>query len=246
VAGKGDSLLDGFFERLAGVHGGEEATDAGVTASVGVDDLLLGNGGDLDLHHLGLLSFTLADGDDDGLGSLSDNSDTVALGVGLLEVGHELGGSSTVFGLESLLLGEGGGLVLVAEDVIGVLNGIEDIVVVGEEEEGSSDVESHGLVVLGAVASDLSHGLNVGGDEEGGGVDDLGRSEVGHVLVEVRCGVLARGGKVGAETSSFPTMMQAQDPVGVSASTERMGFMSSFLQLSLMMVAYSSFPTQPK
>jgi len=161
MARNSDSYLDGVFNGVTSLHGGQEATDAGITTSVSVDDLVLADRRDGDLILGRFLTFSVTNANKDGLSSLSDNGDTVALGVGLLVGAHVLGSSGAVSSLESLLLSKSTGLIFVAEGVIGVLNGVHHFIEVGEEEEGSSDVEGHRLVVLSAVASNLFHGFGV-------------------------------------------------------------------------------------
>lgn len=185
------------------MHGGHEASDAGITTSVSVDNLLLGDSGDRDFHVDGLFAFTLTDVDNDGLSSLSDDRDTISLGVGLLELAHVLTGSTSIGSLESLFLSKSAGLIFVAEDVIGVLNSVHHIIEVGEEEEGSSDVENHRLIVISTVFTNLSHSFNVGSNEESSGVDHVGGGKVAHVFIEMSGGVLARGSKVSAESTLF-------------------------------------------
>lgn len=203
VARNSNTNLDGIFNRVTSLDGGQEATDAGISTSVSVLNVFLGDCRDGNFVGSRFFAFTVANANKDGLRSLSDDGDTVTLGVGLLVEAHVSGSSGTVLGFESLLLSESAGLIFVAEGVIGVLNGVHHIVEVGEQEEGSSDVEGHRLVVLSAVASNLSHGFSIRSDEESGGVDELSRLEVAHVLVEVRSGVLARGSEVSAKSTLF-------------------------------------------
>lgn len=178
VARNSDSDLDGLFNGVTSLDSGHEATDAGITTSVSVLNVFLSDSGDGDLVGGGFFAFSVANANEDGLGSLSDDGDTVTLGVGLLVHAHVLGSSGAVLGFESLLLGESAGLIFVAEGEIGVLNGVHNFIEVGEQEEGSGDVEGHRLVVLSAVASNLFHGFSVGSDEESGGVDELSGLEV--------------------------------------------------------------------
>jgi hypothetical protein len=179
VTGKLDSHLESVFEGLAHLETGQEGTDEGITTSVGILPLLLLDVGDLDGQNLGLDTFSFTDADDERLGSLGDDGDTSTLGVSLLVGAHVFASSESILSLESLLLGEGAGFIFIAESVVGVLNGVHDFIEVGVEEEGSGDVESHRLVVGGAVATDLLHGISVGSDEESSGVNEVGGLEVG-------------------------------------------------------------------
>jgi len=202
MAGKGDAAFNSFIKSLSHLNGGQEASNAGITTSVSINDF--GAVDSRDSNGLDFaLTFAIRDGNDNWLSTLGDDRDTVTLGVCFFVVSHVFGSGFTVFRLESLLLSKSAGLIFVAEGVIGVLNGIHNFIEVSEEEERSSDVESHRLVVLSAVASNLAHGLNVRGDEESGDVNHLGGFQIAHVSIEMRSRVFARSGKVSAEGTLF-------------------------------------------
>lgn len=198
--GQLDSFLDGVFEGEAACHALEEATDAGVAGSVRVNDLFPINFRDGHLDDGGVAA-RVGCGDDDGLGSLSDHGDARALLVSFLVVADKLGSLKAVACLEALLLSHHTAFVLIAEDKIGVFDRVHDVVIVGVDDPGRRDIEQEGLVILRAVAANLTHRLGVGGDEEGRGVDMPGGLEEPDVLVQVRGRVFDAGTEVGTKTA---------------------------------------------
>lgn len=100
-------------------------------------------------------------GHDGGLGAVGDDGDTRALGVFLGQVGQVLGDGGNVGGgdLEAVGLGVGGGLGLVADDVVPVLGRLVEGVLEELGDEGGSKVDDEDLVVGGGL---LTEGLDGG------------------------------------------------------------------------------------
>lgn len=86
------------------------------------------------------------DGNDGGLGALSDDGDTLALGVLLGKVGQVLGDGGDVGGLEVVRLGVGSGLGLVADNVVPVRGGLVELLLEELGNERSVEGESEGLL----------------------------------------------------------------------------------------------------
>lgn len=132
-----------------------ESAGEGITGTGGVVDLLLGDGVDGILLDLCL---TL-DGDNGGLGALGDDGDALAGGVLLGQISEGEGdvGDADASG-EAVRLGVGGGLGLVADDVVPVGSaGIEGLL---EElgDEGGGEGEDEGLVAAGGLLAEFHDG----------------------------------------------------------------------------------------
>lgn len=133
--------VDGALDGLALGDAGEETGGEGVTGTRGVGDLGL-----VDLVNGEGLDVVLAlDGDDGRLGALGDDGDALALIVLLRQVGQVLGDGRDVGGLEVVRLGVGGGLGLVADDVVPVRGGLVERVLEELGDEGSVQGEGEGL-----------------------------------------------------------------------------------------------------
>lgn len=133
--------VDGALDGLALGDAGEETGSEGVTGTSGVGDLGL-----VDLVDGEGLDVVLAlDGDDGRLGALGDDGYALALGVLLGQVGQVLGDGRNVGGLEVVRLGVGGGLGLVADDVVPVRGGLVERVLEELGDEGSVQGEGEGL-----------------------------------------------------------------------------------------------------
>lgn len=133
--------VDGALESLALGDTGEEASGEGVTGTGGVLDLGLVNGVDREA-----LDVVLAlDGNNSRFGALGDDGDTLALLVLLGEVGEVLSDGGDVGGLEVVRLGVGGGLGLVADDVVPVGSGLVELVLEELGDEGCVQGESERL-----------------------------------------------------------------------------------------------------
>lgn len=85
------------------------------------------------------------DGNDGGLGTLGDDGNTLALGVLLGKVGQVLGDGGDVGGLQVVRLGVGGGLGLVADDVVPVGRSLVELLLEELGNEGSVEGKSEGL-----------------------------------------------------------------------------------------------------
>ena len=88
------------------------------------------------------------DGDDGRLGALSDDGNTLALLVLLGKVGEVLSDGGDVGGLEVVGLGVGGGLGLVADNVVPVRGGLVELVLEELANERSVQGETEGLIVV--------------------------------------------------------------------------------------------------
>ena len=146
--------IDRLLKRLPLDETSKEPTSKGVTRTVGVVDLLLGNGVDGDLLDLGL-----ALGDEErGLGALGDDDDALALRVLLGEVGDVAGDVLGGVGGKRVRLGVGGRLGLVANDVIAVGDsGVQDVLKeLGDE--GGREVQDEGLVLGRRELAELLNG----------------------------------------------------------------------------------------
>lgn len=109
--------------------------------------------------HGKLLDLGLAlDGDQGGLGALRDDDGALALGVLLGELSKGTGDVLGGVGREGVGLGVGGGLGLVADDVVGVGGGGVDDVLEELGDEGGGEVEDEGLVLGGGESAELLDG----------------------------------------------------------------------------------------
>jgi hypothetical protein len=139
--------VDGALKSLTLGDTGEEASGEGVTGTGGV-----GNVGLVDLVDGESLDVVLAlDGDDGRLGALSDDGNTLALLVLLGKVGEVLSDGGDVGGLEVVGLGVGGGLGLVADNVVPVRGGLVELVLEELANERSVQGETEGLTVVSIV-----------------------------------------------------------------------------------------------
>jgi hypothetical protein len=141
--------VDGALERLALGNTGEETSGEGVTGTSGVGDLRL-----VDLVDGERLDVVLAlDGNDGGLGALGDDGDTLALLVLLGKVGEVLGDGGNVGGLQVVRLGVGGGLGLVADNVVPVGSGLVELLLEELRNERCVQGESEGLFMVSIVST---------------------------------------------------------------------------------------------
>lgn len=200
-----NAALNSLVNFLVLSPGGQPATDESITSTVGVDDVLLGDSGDLDVLNLNLSLGVLGvvSGNNDWLGLLGDHNNTGTVLVSLLILGDVLGGTESILGVKTGLLGIARSLILIHKDEVGVLKAEHDIVISDVQQEDSGQVEGEGLVLGGSQLADLSEGLVVGSDEETGGVDDAGIFESSLIFVEVGGGVLGGGADVSAQSSLF-------------------------------------------
>lgn len=112
------------------------------------------------MHWVLLDLFLTLDGDDGGEGALGDDGDALALRVLLGQVGDGLGDGADVILLVShvVRLGKGGGLGLVADDIVTIgQSGVQGVL---EElrDEGGRQGQDEGLVVGGGLLGQLHDG----------------------------------------------------------------------------------------
>jgi len=139
--------VDGALKSLTLGNTGEEASGEGVTGTSGVGDVRL-----VDLVDGERLDVVLAlDGNDSRLGTLSDDCNALALLVLLGEVGEVLGNGRDVGGLEVVGLGVGGGLSLVANNVVPVRRSLVKLLLEELGNEGSVQGEREGLRLVSTV-----------------------------------------------------------------------------------------------
>ena len=99
--------------------------------------------------------------------------------------------------LDAIGLGETSGLVFVAEEIVSMLQGIENLSAFELNQEGSREVQAHGLVCLGSILANFSQSIVVGSDEEARGVKNFCLLDEGKVCLQVLCGELQASSKVG-------------------------------------------------
>lgn len=118
------ALVDGLLQGLALDNTSQQTTSKGVTSTVGVVDESRVNGADGD--HLDLV---LALNSDQGrLGALSDDGNTLPLGVLLGKVGQSLDDVLGLLGRKVVGHSIGLGLSLIADDVVPVRGaGVDDL-----------------------------------------------------------------------------------------------------------------------
>lgn len=139
--------VDGALKSLTLGDTGEETGGEGITGTSGVGDLGLVDRVDRE----GLDLVLALDGNDRGLGALGDNGNTLALLVLLGKVGKVLGDGGDVGGLQVVRLGVGGGLGLVADDVVPVGSGLVELLLEELGNERCVEGESEGLCVVSIV-----------------------------------------------------------------------------------------------
>jgi hypothetical protein len=146
-SGKPLAHVNGTLKSLALGDTGKEASGEGVTGTSGVANVVL-----VDLMDGESLDVVLAlDGNDSRLSALSDDGNTLALLVLLGKVGEVLGDGRDVGGLEVVGLGVGGGLGLVANNVVPVRRSLVELVLEELANERSVQGESEGLKVVSVV-----------------------------------------------------------------------------------------------
>lgn len=133
----------------------EETTSKGVTSTVRVGNLGSVNGVDGEL----LDALLALDGDESGESALGDDGDTLALAVLLGEVGEVPGNILGLLGGQVVRLGVGGGLGLVADNVVPVGGAGVDGVLEELGDEGSREGQDKGLVVRSSVLGELHDGV---------------------------------------------------------------------------------------
>lgn len=99
------TLGDGSDEVFAFSQRGEESSDEGVSSTVSVNNVLNGDGGDINELDGGL-TVEVASDNNSWLGTLSDDHNTGTGLAGLRELCDLLGDTNTVGGLKSLRGGE--------------------------------------------------------------------------------------------------------------------------------------------
>jgi len=92
-------------------------------------------------------------GNNGGLGALGDDGNTLALLVLLGKVGEVLGDGGNVGGLQVVRLGVGGGLGLVADNVVPVGSGLVELLLEELRNERCVQGESEGLCMVSIVST---------------------------------------------------------------------------------------------
>lgn len=148
------SHVDTGGEVLALHDTGQKTSGKGVTGTVGVVDVFLGDGVNRELLDLVL---TL-DGDQGRLGALGDNGDSLSLAILLWQVSEVLDDIPGILGGQVVRLGVGSGLGLVTEDEVPVrgasVNGILEEL--GNERSGQR--QDKYLVFLSGLFGKLHNG----------------------------------------------------------------------------------------
>lgn len=146
--------VDAGLEGLALEDTGKETTGKGVTGTVGVVDLLGLDGVDGEL----LDTLLALDGNKGRVSALSDNGNSLSLGVLLGKVGKVLDDVLGLLAGQAVGLGVSSGLGLVTDDVVPVGGaGIDNLL---EElgDEGGGEGEDKDLVVLSSLLGKLHDG----------------------------------------------------------------------------------------
>lgn len=162
--------VDGSLKRLALDDTSKETTSESIASTVAVVDVVLVDGVDGEL----LDALLALDGDESGLGALSDNSNALSLAVLLGEVGEVRDNVLRLLGGKVVGLSVGGSLGLVTDDVVPV--GSRSINNVLEElrNERGRERQDEGLVVLSSLLSELHDGRRADGEVVAADVVDVG------------------------------------------------------------------------
>lgn len=152
---------------------GNESTTEGISSTVAVDNIRLGNGDDGEL-----LDRAVALGNDGVVDTLGEDNQTLALSIHLGQVGNVFGSRLDILWIgQAVSGGKGLGLTLVTKDNVNVWkNFIQDLC---EElgNEGSREVHGEDLVVFGSVLGNLKDTLRGDGEEVAFNVVDLGATD---------------------------------------------------------------------
>jgi len=194
----------------------EETTDKGVTSAIRVNDFFLRNKSDWVLFDL-VFSSGLIPGSHYGwLTTLSNNGNSLSIGVRFLEFGKIQSNVFSICGFQFLNLTPEISFVLVCKNVISIFETGLDLFLVELDQEGGGEVVSQWDIVISGVLTNFLKSLVVAGDEEGSGIDEFGSLQLSHVVLQVLGGVLACGRKIGAEGSLF---LVNDDTTGTSLNT---------------------------
>lgn len=176
---------------------GNKSTAEGISSTVTVNNLVLGDGNN------GVLrDRAISLGNNGAVDSLGEDNKTLTLGVDLGELGNVSGNSLDILGVGQVMgNGIGLGLTLVTKDNIHV--GHDLIQDLGEElgDEGSRQVHGEGLVLGSSVLSDLKDTFRGDGQEVTLDVVDLGTLDQvpGVVTLDVVDGEFLSGRELGDE-----------------------------------------------
>lgn len=146
--------VDAGLERLTLNDTSDEATGEGITGTVGVVDLARLDGVDREL----LNAVLTLNGNKGRVGALGDNGNTLALAILLGQVREVLDDVLGLLGRKLVRFGVGGGLGLVADDVVPVGGAGIDNVLEELGDEGGRERKDEGLVVLGGLLGKLHDG----------------------------------------------------------------------------------------
>jgi len=144
-------------------------------------------------------SLTKVPWSDNGVLALSDYGNSGSLGVDFFPLRDGDGDVHEVSIFDLVDLSEALGLILVAEHVVGVLENSIYLISVELDQEAGREVVPEGLIVLGGESRIVHKGVEVGGDEEGGGIEERCLLEGLLVGCQVLNLILYAGGQVGTE-----------------------------------------------
>ncbi len=147
--------VDGSSKRLVLHQTGEETAGEGITSTVGVVDLGVGNGVDREL----LDTILALDGNEGRASALGDDGNTLALGVLLGQVGEVNNDVLGLLGRKVVRLSVGSSLGLVSDNVVPVRGAGIDGVLEELRDEGGGQGEDEGLVVGGSLLGELHDGF---------------------------------------------------------------------------------------
>jgi hypothetical protein len=168
--------LNGLIDCLARNEGTDETTGECIASTVGINDLVVGEGSD----GVPLRLFLVRRNDNGGLGTLGEDNNTRAGRVGLGESSDVLRDTREVLRVRKAVRSSPRlSLRLVSDEEIGVR---DDLLELGTEElsdERRGEVEDEGLASGSGLAAQLERGLDAVSEEEAFDVVELGALDEG-------------------------------------------------------------------
>lgn len=169
------SHINSGLNSLALYKTSNKSTSKGITSPVSIADLLLFNGVNWEL----LWSLLSLGSNDSWESALGDNSNALALVVGLWQIGKVLSDLGNISGLQAVGLSVGKSLTLVTDDNIPVWGGLVKWILEELADEWCGEGDNEGLVVLGGLLSNSHDGLWADGEVVATDVDELGLLDQG-------------------------------------------------------------------